>query len=175
VSNRGGASSSNTHLTIALPGSLTLVGPPYYERGSGCTGTQTIDCYLDFVSNGAATRVVFDVTAGSPGPATITFAVTDQTDANAADNTASVTISVAAASPAVPASPTPAAPARTASRTVKVDRVHNTLRKIARWKLHDGGKWRTLYTANRRWFTRRHIPVAKAADRRLPVGLVLRY
>ena len=178
VSNAGGASSLQTHLVITLPASLTLVGPPYYERGSGCTGTRTIDCFLDVVLNNSSTKVIFDVVAASAGDAAISLAATGDRDSNPANNSATVTLSVAAP----PQAPTAGVAGATATRhaamptrTVKVDRAHDTLRKIARWKLHDATKWRRLYTLNRAWFARRKIVAAKAADRRLPLGLAVKY
>ena len=59
VANVGTASALQTHLRITLPATVTLLGPPYYERGSGCTGTQVLDCYLDYISNGTSTVVKF--------------------------------------------------------------------------------------------------------------------
>ena len=66
--------------------------------------------------------------------------------------------------PSIPTVGTTASPhVAAASHKVKVDRAHNTLRKIARWKLRGATKWRRLYTANRAWFTQHRIPLAKAA------------
>ena len=61
VANTGGAGALQTHLLIDLPSTMTLLGPPAYERGSGCTGSQKIDCFLDYIPNGASTKVVFAV------------------------------------------------------------------------------------------------------------------
>jgi hypothetical protein len=51
----------NVLLTIVLPPGATLVGPPSYERGSGCTGTTTIVCNLDSLSPRMSTPVRFGI------------------------------------------------------------------------------------------------------------------
>src|SRR4029079_11569216 len=43
VDNHGGGSGSNAHLLFTLPSTMRLVGPPYYERGSGCVGSVSVD------------------------------------------------------------------------------------------------------------------------------------
>jgi uncharacterized repeat protein (TIGR01451 family) len=48
-------------LTIRLPDGMQLLGPPFYERGSGCTGTTTISCNLDSLMQLMDTRVRFGV------------------------------------------------------------------------------------------------------------------
>ena len=69
VANTGGAGALQTHLLIDLPSTMTLLGPPAYERGSGCTGSQKVDCFLDYIPNGASTKVVFAVrVSGSRRP-----------------------------------------------------------------------------------------------------------
>jgi hypothetical protein len=49
VRNGGNGSSFQTHLVVTLPPGLELAGAPYFERGSGCTGTQQLDCFLDYL------------------------------------------------------------------------------------------------------------------------------
>ena len=51
----------NVVLTINLPSGATLVGPPSYERGSGCSGTGTIVCNLDSLSPRMTTPVRFGI------------------------------------------------------------------------------------------------------------------
>jgi hypothetical protein len=51
----------NVVLTIDLPPGATLVGPPAYERGSGCIGTTTIVCNLDSLSPKMTTPVRFGI------------------------------------------------------------------------------------------------------------------
>jgi hypothetical protein len=52
-------------LDLDLSPGLQLVGPPYYERGSGCTGTQLITCALDSLRPGMGTPVRFAVRFGN--------------------------------------------------------------------------------------------------------------
>jgi hypothetical protein len=176
VKNAGAQSSLQTHLAIQLPPSLTLVGPPGYDRGSGCTGTVQIDCNLDFLPAGGTTKIFFSVLGAASGPATVVGTVTSSnTDSDPTDNTASVAVQVNA--PFVPPAQTPTTTPSSGKvmHTVRVDARHNTIRKIAKWKLGNATKWRTIYIANRHWFVVRHISLAKAPDYRLRVGVVIRY
>jgi hypothetical protein len=52
-------------LRLDLSPGLRLAGPPYYERGSGCTGTQSITCALDSLGPGMGTPVRFAVRFGN--------------------------------------------------------------------------------------------------------------
>jgi glucose/arabinose dehydrogenase len=94
VTNSGGAGSLQTHLVITLPATMTLLGPPAYDRGSGCTGTQTIDCFLDYIPNGAATQVWFAVRVSGSGAQTLSAVASADRDANLADNTSSIILTV---------------------------------------------------------------------------------
>ena len=96
VSNKGGAGSLQTHLMIQLPSTLTLLGPPAYERGSGCTGSQRLDCNLDYIPNGGATKVVFAVRVSGSGAQQITATASSDREANPADNSATLTLQVTA-------------------------------------------------------------------------------
>jgi hypothetical protein len=60
-------------------------------------------------------------------------------------------------------------------RSVKVDAKHNTLRKIALWKLGSSKRWRIVYNANMPWFVKRRIALMKAPDYRLPRGTRIYY
>lgn len=92
-----GGGASRVTLTISLSAALALVGPPHYERGSGCAGSTTIVCDLDFLVPNAPTRIRFSVRATAAGEQRITAGITSrETDANAADNSASATIAVTA-------------------------------------------------------------------------------
>jgi Ca2+-binding RTX toxin-like protein len=105
VTNSGGAGSLQTHLVITLPATMTLLGPPAYDRGSGCTGTQKIDCYLDYVPNGATTKVLFAVRVSGSGAQTLDAVASADREANPADNHAAITITVQATSPPPPPPP----------------------------------------------------------------------
>jgi hypothetical protein len=126
VKNAGGAGSLQTHLTIALPASVTLLGPPAVERGSGCTGTP-IDCFLDYIPNGDTTKVILEVRATAAGAQVITATATSDREANPADNTASLTLQVGTptAPPTAPA-PKPVAHGKTITGTAKADRLVGT-------------------------------------------------
>ena len=60
--------------------------------------------------------------------------------------------------------------AQAGSRSLKVDAKHNTLRKIAAWKLGSATKWNVLYDKNKKWFTARKVIGAKVPDYHIPVG-----
>jgi Ca2+-binding RTX toxin-like protein len=126
VANSGGAGALQTHLDIALPQGLTLVGPPAYERGSGCTGTQQIDCFLDYVPNGDRTRVLFEVRASAAGPQTITATTSADRDSDPSDNAANLAIDVVA--PTVPpvTTPTTHTAPRTFAGSARADRLTGT-------------------------------------------------
>lgn len=76
---------------------------------------------------------------------------------------------------AVPKQQTTAPKKGNSSRSVTVNAAHNTLRKLAAWKLGSASNWRQLYNANETWFTKRNIQIAKAPDYRLPIGAVFYY
>lgn len=61
------------------------------------------------------------------------------------------------------------------AHTVRVDAKHNTLRKIALWKLKSAAKWQSIYNHNSKWFIDHSVPLAKAPDHRLPLGMVVHY
>ena len=107
ITNKGSVGSQQTHLRFTIPATLQLQGPPLYQVGSGCTGTTSVDCNLDYVANGGTTTVVVEVKALSAGTQTIQGTLTDAVDANLADNTASVSFDVAARS-SPPPPPLPA-------------------------------------------------------------------
>ena len=58
-------------LTIELPPGAALVGPPAYERGSGCSGAGTIVCRLDSLSPRMATPVHFGIRPSQFGAQTV--------------------------------------------------------------------------------------------------------
>jgi hypothetical protein len=107
VTNGGGAGSLQTHLVITLPNTMTLLGPPAYDRGSGCTGTQTIDCYLDYVPNGGTAKVLFAVRVSGGGTQSLSAVASADRDANLADNTSSITLTVTTTTTTTPPPPLP--------------------------------------------------------------------
>jgi hypothetical protein len=75
--------------------------------------------------------------------------------------------------PVIPQPPPPSTVGKRSksTRSVTVDAQHNTIRKIAKWKLGDTTKWRTIFNANEKYFTHNKIPLTKAPDHRLPTGM----
>ena len=57
LDNRMSLGLRHVRLTVDLPRGMQLLGPPYYERGSGCTGTTRISCNLDFLGPRTSTVV----------------------------------------------------------------------------------------------------------------------
>jgi hypothetical protein len=51
--------------------------------------------------------------------------------------------------------------------------VHNTLRRVAAWKLGSSDQWRSIYNLNESWFNSRNIAISQAPDYRLPAGTKL--
>jgi subtilisin family serine protease len=94
VKNAGGAGALQSHLIVQLPASVALLGAPYFERGSGCKGTSSIDCFLDYIPNGETTKVILEVRATAAGAQLITTAVSADRDSDPTNNTASVTLQV---------------------------------------------------------------------------------
>jgi Ca2+-binding RTX toxin-like protein len=124
-----GGGSSRVSLTITLPAGLSLVGPPAYDRGSGCGGTNVVVCDLDFLPAGLATRVLFSVRASQGGEQRISATISArELDANPIDNTATMTVVVASPSVTTP----PANPTRPRA-TQHADRLVGTpLRDVLR-------------------------------------------
>lgn len=79
--------------------------------------------------------------------------------------------------PRIVDAPPPGAPSRAqaGSRSLKADAKHNTLRKIAEWKLGSTKKWDDLYDKNEAWFRKKGIPASKAPDYKLPAGTKVFY
>ncbi len=158
VENAGAASSAQTHLLIALPPGLALLGPPYYERGSGCTGVSDLDCFLDFIPNGEATKVRFDVRASVPGTQTITARATADRDSDPSDNAATVTFQVATPPPPAraPAASTAGRPAAVISGRPVVGHLLTAVLHGAgaatgwQWQIHRTGRWQNLSGARGR-------------------------
>jgi hypothetical protein len=92
VKNSGGSASRQTFLAVRLPRALTLLAPPAFERGSGCTGTSAIVCFLDFIPGGETTRVIFEVRATAAGALPIVAFASADTDSDPTDNSATLTL-----------------------------------------------------------------------------------
>jgi Domain of unknown function DUF11/Dolichyl-phosphate-mannose-protein mannosyltransferase len=95
VQNVGSQTADHVILTVYLPPAMHLLGPPFYERGSGCTGTSTIVCDLDFLAAQSSTLIRFSVQVTQGGPQTMTAtASSDEFDAHPGDNTTSYTVTL---------------------------------------------------------------------------------
>jgi uncharacterized repeat protein (TIGR01451 family) len=93
VQNLGNQTATNLVFTVRLPSGMRLLGPPFYERGSGCTGSSTIECDLDFLAGKSSTLIRFSVQVTQPGPQTMTATATSaETDVHSGDNTATYTV-----------------------------------------------------------------------------------
>jgi hypothetical protein len=90
-------------VTDPLPAGTELVSART-NRGSGCTGTTTLTCDLDFLSGELVGEVEIVVRVTRPGTLvnTATVAAAER-DPDASNNTASATVSVPAQEPSVPA------------------------------------------------------------------------
>jgi uncharacterized repeat protein (TIGR01451 family) len=98
VVNAGDQTATNVELTVKLPPGMRLLGPPFYERGSGCTGSTTIVCNLDFLAGGSSTLIRYSVEVTGAGPQTITAtASSSDLDVRPGDNTTSYTVELAPA------------------------------------------------------------------------------
>lgn len=90
ASNLNGAGAGGVKLTIVLPEHTALLGPPSFEHGPGCSGTTTIECNLDFLSEGQ-TPVRFALRVDSSGSHVLTASVlSNEADPRPADNTTTV-------------------------------------------------------------------------------------
>ena len=95
VANAGTETALQAKLTLQLSRGVRLLGPPAFERGSGCTGTRSVVCQLDFLEAGQSTPIRLGVVLTRTGVQTLVATATSQAlDAHPSDNTASVTFSV---------------------------------------------------------------------------------
>ena len=123
VRNTGAAAAQRAHLELALPAGLALAGAPSFEIGSGCSGTQQLDCNLDYLPNGAQTRVGLSLRAAAAGRQTITATVSADSDSDPTDSAVSVAIDVAAPVAAPEVVPKTHVASHTVSGTARADRL----------------------------------------------------
>lgn len=92
VSDANGGSGSNLVLTMNLPSSATAVSMSA-DRGSGCSGTTTIKCNLDWISGSLAAHVTITARVPAGVQLTATGSVSEsEPDPNLKNNSASVTV-----------------------------------------------------------------------------------
>ena len=135
VTNAGAAGAMRVHLVIELAPTMTLLGPPAYESGFGCTGAPRLDCNIDFVpGNGVSTNVRFAIRIGTAGTHALTATASGDRESNAADNAATLTLQVAAP----PAAPRPVPPTAVTPRIVNGTAGANTLQGTSRNEVING-------------------------------------
>ena len=106
IANKEIAAATGLRALITLPPDATLLGPPAFERGSGCLGTSTLDCHLDYLPENSSTLLRFSIAVGAVGVKAIGARVSaNGGDRNEQDNSGSVTLQVAAAPPTPVATP----------------------------------------------------------------------
>ena len=81
-------------LTLKLSSGLKLLGPPFYERGSGCVGTSTLVCNLDFLEARTSTLLRLGARVTSAPGATETVQATVTSEGLASQHTAEYKIAV---------------------------------------------------------------------------------
>jgi uncharacterized repeat protein (TIGR01451 family) len=94
VTNSGDQTAGNLVLTVTLPSGMRLLGPPFYERGSGCTGSQTIVCNLGFLAGGGSTLIRYSVQVTRPGPQTMTATATSNGPNPVGNSSATYTVNL---------------------------------------------------------------------------------
>ena len=115
------------HALITLPPDAVLAGPPAYDRGSGCTGTTTLDCNLNFLAAGGSSLIRFSINVGAGGAKTVTARLTMNTpDPNLADNTASLAFEVKAPTTTPPAAGPKVPTGKTFNGTARANTINGT-------------------------------------------------
>ena len=130
VANTGDAGSLQTHLAVNLPAGITLLGYPYFERGSGCKGTSAIHRFLDYIPDGGSTKVVLEVRANAAGKQIVTGTASADRDSDPRNNSFSLDLQVGTSTstpPSPPPTPRPAPHGRTLTGTSWPDRLVGTL------------------------------------------------
>ena len=111
---------------IVLPAGAVLLAPPAADTGSGCVGTVTLDCFLDYLSPNRPTQVRFAINVGPAGAKAITVqASMTVVDPNLANNAGTLALDVRGATEA-PTAPAPVA--GPSGKTVNGTSGRNTLR-----------------------------------------------
>ncbi len=82
-------------LTIKLPPAMRLAGPPWYQRGSGCTGSSTIVCNIGFFPRRSSVLFRYGVTVLAGGPLTMTASLnSDRIDVNPVGSSSAFTVNL---------------------------------------------------------------------------------
>ena len=80
VTDKGTAGAGDLVLTVHLSPGMRLVGPPAFTRGSGCTGSSTLVCNIDFLRPDGAQQatVMFGVQITQPTSQQLTASASTQ-------------------------------------------------------------------------------------------------
>ncbi len=88
-------SATGLRAAIGLPVGTTLLGPPAFDRGSGCTGAAALDCNLDFLPGATTSMLRFSLNVGAAGTKAITAKLTmKNVDTNEQNNSGVLTLDV---------------------------------------------------------------------------------
>ena len=99
------AAATGLRAAIGLPVGTTLLGPPAFDRGSGCMGAAALDCNLDYLPGAATTVLRFSLNVGAVGAKAITAKLTmTNVDTDTQNNAGVLTLDVKA--PQTPTAPT---------------------------------------------------------------------
>jgi hypothetical protein len=93
VDNNGARPADHVILTIKLPPAMRLSGTPWYQRGTGCTGTTTLVCEIGFFPKKSFTLFRYGVTVLEGGPQRMTASLgSDLLDVNPAGTGSAMTV-----------------------------------------------------------------------------------
>ena len=121
LTNAGGADSRQTRLVFDLPSTITLLAPPTYERGSGCSGASKVDCFLDYLpNNGASTTVRLALRVTGSGPQSIAATASSDRESDPSDNATTLTFQLGTPPTTTPPVIRPTAPKTTGNAGANV-------------------------------------------------------
>ena len=91
--NNGAKPADHVVLTIKLPTGMRLLGPPSYQRGTGCTGSSTLRCDIGFFPKHSFALFRYGVQVTQGGPLTMTARLdTDKLGVNPAGSGSGFTV-----------------------------------------------------------------------------------
>jgi uncharacterized repeat protein (TIGR01451 family) len=126
ITNSGGAGALQSHAFISIPSGATLLGPPSFESGSGCSAVTTAeDCNIDYVPNGGTTHLRYEMRVTMAGDIAFGVSVSSDRDSNPNNNATSLTIHVTSDTGTTTTTTTPAPPRTPTSPTVGVHKTGN--------------------------------------------------
>jgi uncharacterized repeat protein (TIGR01451 family) len=127
ITNSGGAGALQSHAFISIPNGATLLGPPSFESGSGCSAvTAAEDCNIDYVPNGGTTHLRYEMRVTLAGDIGFGVSVSSDRDSNPNNNATSLTIHVTSDTGTTTTTTTPAPRRTPTSPTVGVHKTGNS-------------------------------------------------